>query len=113
MEIMWLVLLQAISQNYLESADHRNDFLSKHICQHCIAVLCNLNYVLQLFYRNSSTQDPYLFTIPGCSPACPLKKFVELTKDVIPDDWKVECHAHRLFDFTPDVPYSSLIIFGK
>lgn len=69
------------------------------------------SHLVTLFYRNSSTQEPYLLTIPGCVPACPLEMFVELTKDVIPDDWTVECHAHRLFDFTPDVPYSSLIIF--
>lgn len=68
-------------------------------------------YLVTLFYRNSSIEEPYLLTIPGCTPACPLEKFTELTKDVIPRDWKVECHAHHLFEFTPDVPYSSLIIF--
>lgn len=31
--------------------------------------------------------------IPGCTETCPLEKFLQLTKDVIPDDNEYECSA--------------------
>lgn len=30
-------------------------------------------------------------TLPGCTALCPLNKFINLTKDVIPEDWDREC----------------------
>lgn len=47
---------------------------------------------LQFFYRNDSSVDPHPLTLPGCDFQCPLDKFIHLTKDFIPHDWKEECN---------------------
>uniref|UniRef100_A0A1W7RAZ5 acid phosphatase n=1 Tax=Hadrurus spadix TaxID=141984 RepID=A0A1W7RAZ5_9SCOR len=51
---------------------------------------------LRIFYLNSTTpenyqQEPHLLQIPGCPSDCPLEAFVNLTKRVVPVDWKKEC----------------------
>ncbi|XP_073534194.1 prostatic acid phosphatase isoform X3 [Phyllobates terribilis] len=48
-------------------------------------------YTIEMYYRNDSTVDPYLLTLPGCSPSCPLTMFTDLTSSIIVDDWKKEC----------------------
>jgi len=30
-------------------------------------------------------------TLPGCASLCPLNEFVNLTKDVVPENWEREC----------------------
>lgn len=30
-------------------------------------------------------------TLPGCATLCPLDEFINLTKDVVPEDWEREC----------------------
>ncbi|XP_063242696.1 prostatic acid phosphatase-like [Bacillus rossius redtenbacheri] len=48
------------------------------------------NYVT-VSYKNSTETEPYLLQLPGCDSLCPLDQFVELTKEVIPDDLDTEC----------------------
>nr|CAD7462685.1 unnamed protein product [Timema tahoe] len=48
-------------------------------------------YYVKVFYRNSTEHDPYLLTLPKCSPSCPLDTFIQLTQDLIPQDWQREC----------------------
>ncbi|XP_075222503.1 testicular acid phosphatase homolog [Lycorma delicatula] len=46
---------------------------------------------LKIFFRNSTTQEPYLLKIPGCDEICPLEQVTLATKNVIPSDLKEEC----------------------
>jgi len=34
-------------------------------------------------------------TLPGCATLCPLNEFINLTKDVVPEDWERECLIGR------------------
>ena len=34
---------------------------------------------------------PYPLTLPGCSTLCPLEKFKQLTRSIVPDNWTKEC----------------------
>lgn len=40
---------------------------------------------------NARAFEPYLLTVPGCTPLCPLDLFVNLTQSVISDDVEKEC----------------------
>ncbi|XP_054268148.1 prostatic acid phosphatase-like [Macrosteles quadrilineatus] len=53
------------------------------------------SYFVSLYYRNSTTEDPYLLTVAGCSPLCPLDQFINITRPVIPEDWNAECDVSR------------------
>ncbi|KAL1115881.1 hypothetical protein AAG570_006170 [Ranatra chinensis] len=68
-------------------------------------------YYVNVLYKNT-TDVAYLMTLPKCGQVCPLEQFIDNYKDVIPDDWSAECHSHRLFDLTSDLPYNSLAIFA-
>uniref|UniRef100_A0A8C4N9C7 Acid phosphatase 2, lysosomal n=1 Tax=Eptatretus burgeri TaxID=7764 RepID=A0A8C4N9C7_EPTBU len=46
---------------------------------------------VEQWFRNSSTDDPYPLTLPGCTHACPLEKFLELTASIVPIDWHRLC----------------------
>ncbi|XP_077608409.1 prostatic acid phosphatase isoform X3 [Crocuta crocuta] len=48
-------------------------------------------YFVEMYYRNDTRHEPYLLTLPGCTPSCPLAKFAELVAPVIPQDWSTEC----------------------
>uniref|UniRef100_A0A1Y1N7Z4 Acid phosphatase n=1 Tax=Photinus pyralis TaxID=7054 RepID=A0A1Y1N7Z4_PHOPY len=50
-------------------------------------------YGVEIFLRNSTNvwDEPHRLTIPGCETFCPLPKLIELTKEVVPDDWDEEC----------------------
>lgn len=48
-------------------------------------------YSVTISYKNS-TNEPTFLTLPGCTSNCPLDRFVELTKDLVPDDWHAECN---------------------
>jgi len=37
-------------------------------------------------------------TVPGCESFCPLTQLVELTRDVVPDDWEEECGDDDSYD---------------
>lgn len=44
-----------------------------------------------MFLRNTTEYNPYPLTVPGCSTICPLEKFVQILKPMIPDNWDEEC----------------------
>uniref|UniRef100_A0A8D0C2I9 acid phosphatase n=1 Tax=Salvator merianae TaxID=96440 RepID=A0A8D0C2I9_SALMN len=48
-------------------------------------------HTVEMHFRNDTSKEPYLLTLPGCSPACPLSKFVELVSPILVDDWAYEC----------------------
>uniref|UniRef100_A0A8D0EJR7 acid phosphatase n=1 Tax=Strix occidentalis caurina TaxID=311401 RepID=A0A8D0EJR7_STROC len=48
-------------------------------------------YSIEMHYRNDSSKDPYLLTLPGCTSACPLEKFAELVSPTITENWSKEC----------------------
>lgn len=70
---------------------------------------CSSLVLLQLYYRNSSQHEPYLLTLPGCAPACPLDQFIVHCEPVIPVDWDRECQTASLLP----LPYGTLTIAGK
>ena len=45
---------------------------------------------LQISYKNT-TEEPILMTLPGCITLCPLDKFINLTRNSVPEDWESEC----------------------
>ncbi|XP_012274119.1 prostatic acid phosphatase-like isoform X2 [Orussus abietinus] len=49
------------------------------------------NWNVQMFLRNTTEHEPYSLTVPGCSTICPLDRFIEITKPVIPINWSEEC----------------------
>nr|XP_015818832.2 testicular acid phosphatase homolog [Nothobranchius furzeri]XP_054605139.1 testicular acid phosphatase homolog [Nothobranchius furzeri]XP_054605140.1 testicular acid phosphatase homolog [Nothobranchius furzeri] len=51
------------------------------------------SYSVELHYRNESWRDPHPNPVPGCvglNP-CPLSMLNELLRDVMPQDWEVDC----------------------
>ncbi|XP_076680942.1 prostatic acid phosphatase isoform X3 [Andrena cerasifolii] len=54
---------------------------------------------VQVFLRNTTYREPYSLTIPGCTTVCPLEKFVQILKPMIPDDWVQECKVEG--EYTP------------
>ncbi|XP_009462761.1 PREDICTED: prostatic acid phosphatase [Nipponia nippon] len=48
-------------------------------------------YSIEMYYRNDTSKDPYLLTLPGCTSSCPLEKFAELVSPVITENWSKEC----------------------
>lgn len=46
---------------------------------------------VQIFYRNTTTHEPYELTLPNCESPCPFQKFKELTVSMAPKDLKAEC----------------------
>ncbi|XP_040088639.1 prostatic acid phosphatase isoform X1 [Oryx dammah] len=48
-------------------------------------------YFVEMYYRNETRYEPHPLTLPGCTPSCPLTKFVELVAPVISQDWSMEC----------------------
>ncbi|XP_014793148.1 PREDICTED: prostatic acid phosphatase isoform X2 [Calidris pugnax] len=51
----------------------------------------NGQYSIEMHYRNDSSKDPYVLTLPGCNSSCPLEKFAELVSPVITENWSKEC----------------------
>ncbi|XP_036143245.1 prostatic acid phosphatase isoform X4 [Monomorium pharaonis] len=60
---------------------------------------------VQIFLRNTTAHEPYPMTIPGCTVACPLDKFVEILKPMIPDNWEEECKVNDSNYVIPPPPY--------
>lgn len=60
-------------------------------------------YFVAVWYLNNHTTEGFDLTnttslliplpIPNCSQYCPLEEFMELTADVIPNDWEQECQV--------------------
>ncbi|XP_025996008.1 prostatic acid phosphatase isoform X1 [Solenopsis invicta] len=60
---------------------------------------------VQIFLRNTTAHEPYPMTIPGCTVACPLEKFVEILKPLIPDNLEEECKIDDSNYKIPPPPY--------
>lgn len=50
-------------------------------------------YGVQVLYRNASSVDPYVMTIPNCSAMCPIEEFISLTKPIVPVNIVSECEV--------------------
>ncbi|XP_073692112.1 lysosomal acid phosphatase-like [Garra rufa] len=49
-------------------------------------------FSVEMFYRNdTNVSEPYPVSLPDCSQRCPLQDFVNLTREVIPQDRNKEC----------------------
>uniref|UniRef100_A0A8B9S5A9 acid phosphatase n=1 Tax=Apteryx owenii TaxID=8824 RepID=A0A8B9S5A9_APTOW len=48
-------------------------------------------YSIEMHYRNDTSKDPYLLSLPGCTSSCPLEKFTELVSPMIAENWSKEC----------------------
>ncbi|KFP17148.1 Prostatic acid phosphatase, partial [Egretta garzetta] len=59
--------------------------VSSHLCKK------KERYSIEMHYRNDTSKDPYLLTLPGCTSSCPLEKFAELVSPVITENWSKEC----------------------
>ncbi|XP_078076452.1 lysosomal acid phosphatase-like [Mustelus asterias] len=55
----------------------------------------NGSFTVTMYYKNGSSSETHLLTLPSCTESCPLEKFILLTADVIPENWHEECQAHR------------------
>uniref|UniRef100_A0A6J0UPZ1 acid phosphatase n=1 Tax=Pogona vitticeps TaxID=103695 RepID=A0A6J0UPZ1_9SAUR len=49
-------------------------------------------HTIEMYYRNSSTVDPHPLILPGCSHACPLKKFEDLVAPVLAHNAEESCN---------------------
>lgn len=49
------------------------------------------SHYIQLFYRNSTTDDLAPMNIPNCGTKCSLNKLYELYREIMPSDYKTEC----------------------
>ncbi|XP_059831359.1 lysosomal acid phosphatase [Hypanus sabinus] len=49
------------------------------------------SFTVEMYYRNESSSAPYPLTLPACTQKCPLDKFIQIAKKVVPDDWSKEC----------------------
>lgn len=58
--------------------------------------------LVRLLYLNSTRpemepQEPHILVLDGCTEFCQLDYFINITKSLIPDDWKKECQLDRTF----------------
>ncbi|NWU18063.1 PPAP phosphatase, partial [Cephalopterus ornatus] len=51
----------------------------------------NLQYTIEMYYRNNSLRDPHPLTLPGCKFHCPLERFTQLVSPVLVHYWTKEC----------------------
>jgi hypothetical protein len=58
-------------------------------------IVSNSNYFVRIYYYNKTLTDksPHLLSLPYCNylTDCPLDKFYNLTKGLIPENWDKEC----------------------
>ncbi|NXV79009.1 PPAP phosphatase, partial [Atlantisia rogersi] len=64
---------------------------SKLFFKKIFSMLLIRRYSIEMHYRNDSSKDPYLLTLPGCTSSCPLEKFAELVSPMITENWSKEC----------------------
>jgi len=56
-----------------------------------VELLDRQGLVVRVSYKNDSSEQPHLLTIPGCTQLCPLHRFKDLTASIRPADWRAEC----------------------
>lgn len=53
-------------------------------------------YIFQLRFRKGSACNPIDLVIPGCETLCPIEKFKQLTKNIMPTvDMKTACKVNN------------------
>lgn len=55
------------------------------------------DHIIKMFYLNdTASEKPFQLPLPGCdiNEPCHLGKFFYATEDLIPEDWKRECHLN-------------------
>lgn len=67
---------------------------------------------VMVYFRNSTTREPYNLAIPGCQAACPLDDFARLLKPVIPVNWEKECKKGFLPDDFNSLAIIALVVSG-
>ncbi|NXT45818.1 PPAP phosphatase, partial [Pluvianellus socialis] len=70
---------------FFELYEESSGQVSSYLCKN------KERYSIEMYYRNDSSKDPYLLTLPGCTYSCPLEKFAELVSPVITENWSKEC----------------------
>ncbi|KAK7580583.1 hypothetical protein V9T40_001212 [Parthenolecanium corni] len=50
-----------------------------------------LGQLLKVRYKNSSNSSPKLLDIPKCGEPCTLEKFINMTRPLMVQNWKLEC----------------------
>ncbi|KAI8517781.1 mitochondrial acyl carrier protein [Branchiostoma belcheri] len=65
------------------------------------------HFSVQILYRNDSSHEPYVLTIPGCEKFCPFDDFVHLNDEVIldPGKWRRACEL-------PPITWLSGFLYG-
>ncbi|XP_044737654.1 venom acid phosphatase Acph-1-like [Chrysoperla carnea] len=59
-------------------------------------------YGLKVYYHNQIAEEPILLTVPGCGDSfCEIKKFIEVTDDVVPKNYTAECNSLVDIDTLP------------
>lgn len=48
-------------------------------------------YIVKVFYRNDTNEEPYLLNLPDCPAPCTIDAFAESIKTLLPTDWDEEC----------------------
>lgn len=48
-------------------------------------------YYIQIFYRKAQEEYPMPMNIPGCGRRCPLNRFYDVYKAIMPDSFDAEC----------------------
>ena len=56
-----------------------------------VELLDRQGLVVRVSYKNDSSAQPHVLTIPGCQQLCPLDRFKDLTASIRPADWRAEC----------------------
>lgn len=56
----------------------------------------------KIFLRNTTLHEPYPLTVPECGHFCPLERFKDLTKEVIPTSLEEECKVDDPTYVAPD-----------
>ncbi|XP_065201869.1 uncharacterized protein LOC135832508 [Planococcus citri] len=69
----------------------------------------NPEFVITVSYKNSSSDTLYLLTIPHCGPICNFNQFINITNDLMLEDWDSYCETVSIFDLTYTIP---IVIFG-
>merc|ERR1712013_153115 len=49
------------------------------------------SYKVQISWRNNTSMEPTVLTLPGCTKLCPLERFKILTAWARPADWEYQC----------------------
>lgn len=84
-------------------------FFQPHSPPYASSVLFELykssqGYYIQLFYRNTSVENPQPLNIPSCGPKCTIEQFRKIYETVIPSrDFKEECKVSML-----SMPYADV-----